>query len=67
MSQKPQTPFEAMPCPECGSQNLIQTIQQSEDVYVNENGDFENVEPRGMLTVLEVMCPECDDTIWSQE
>lgn len=67
MGQTRETCFESMPCPQCGSQHLIQMIKQSEDVYVDENGDFENIEPRGFVNPIEVACPECDEVIWTKD
>lgn len=67
MAQNSETLYDNMPCPQCGSTRLIQHITQSEDVHVNESGDVERIEPRDSITVEELDCPECDETIWSKE
>jgi len=58
---------DAFPCPTCGSTELIQHYTASEDVVVNDSGEFERFDPRGLRTNEEVWCPVCDDIVWSGE
>jgi endogenous inhibitor of DNA gyrase (YacG/DUF329 family) len=66
MSQTKETCFDAMPCPECGNQHLVQHTNQSENVHVDEDGEIEHIEPRGPVVVLEVWCPTCDEKVWEE-
>jgi len=67
MAQLNETLNANMPCPDCGSQHLIQHTSRSEDVYVTQNGDFEMIEPRDPVDVEELWCPECDEKLWSKQ
>lgn len=57
--------YDVMPCPQCGSQELIQHTSQSETVEVDEHGDPTRIDPR-TITVEEVWCPECDEKLWEK-
>lgn len=67
MAQTSENLFDNMPCPDCGSQHLIQHVNQSEDIHVTEEGDIEYIEPRDSIDVRELWCPECDEKLWSAE
>ncbi len=60
-------PYSVMPCPDCGNDRLIQHRTQTEEVYVDENGEPEHYKPRGPGEVQEMWCPECDEKIWEIE
>jgi len=60
------TPFDSMPCPECGGKELIQQIRQSENITVTEDGDYESVEPRDSVDITKLWCTKCDELIWSE-
>lgn len=67
MAQQSEGLYDNMPCPQCGSQHLIQHVNQSEDVYIDSDGQLEGIEPRDSVDVRELWCPECDEKIWEAE
>lgn len=67
MAQAPESLYDNMPCPECGSQRLIQHVNQSENVYVDESGELEYIDPRDSVDVRELWCPDCDEKLWEAD
>ena len=67
MSQVSSDYYEAFPCPDCESEHMIQHITQSEDVFVDSDGNPDYIDPRDTVEVQEVWCPECDEKVWSRD
>lgn len=55
------------PCEECGEQDFIQEVRQSEDVILDENGDPSCFEPRGSVTIERLYCVNCDEAVFIYE
>jgi predicted RNA-binding Zn-ribbon protein involved in translation (DUF1610 family) len=54
------------PCPQCGSEKLIERQKQENKVVLEDGGPEMEIIPRHTETV-EMLCPECDETIWERE
>jgi endogenous inhibitor of DNA gyrase (YacG/DUF329 family) len=67
MAQNSEDLYDNMPCPDCGSNHLIQTSIQSEDLRVDGNGDPKSFSPRDSIDVIQLDCPECDKTLWEKD
>lgn len=60
-------PTEVMPCPDCGSNELVQHVSQSEDIVVTDSGEYERIDPRDTIDLQQVWCPKCDELLWESE
>ena len=54
---------EIFPCPGCGSQHLDQEVTQYERVEVDEDGNYEHIEPLDEVELQAVYCTDCEERI----
>jgi hypothetical protein len=64
MNQTPENYYDALPCNHCGSHHMTQQITRTESVYLDDDGEINEIKPQDTIDVQAVWCTECDEKVW---